>query len=145
MMKALSIHQPWAWLICMGYKNVENRSWRLVNPRRIYVHAGKSRVHMDDTTISWVVERLGEQQRKTFAVALPNLQFGAIIGEADITECVTGNKSPWFTPGLYGLVLANPVLYDTPKVCQGSRRLFTPSFGDDQATLTATGKHDKEG
>lgn len=26
-MKALSFKQPWAWLICAGYKDVENRDW----------------------------------------------------------------------------------------------------------------------
>ncbi len=29
-MKALSIKQPWAWLICAGYKDIENRSWRII-------------------------------------------------------------------------------------------------------------------
>ena len=24
-MKALSIRQPWAWLICSGYKDIENK------------------------------------------------------------------------------------------------------------------------
>jgi ASCH domain-containing protein len=26
-MKALSVRQPWAWLIVNGYKEVENRDW----------------------------------------------------------------------------------------------------------------------
>lgn len=143
MMKALSIHQPWAWLICMGYKDVENRSWRLVNPRRIYVHAGKSRADMDDTTIAWVLDRLDEQKRAAFALALHSLPFGAIVGEVDIAACVDRSESPWFT-GPYCFVLTNPVLYDKPKACQGRQRLFTPRFGDDQATPIATGKHDKE-
>lgn len=28
-MKALSIKQPWAWLICAGYKDIENRNWKI--------------------------------------------------------------------------------------------------------------------
>ncbi len=43
-MKALSIRQPWAWLIVNGYKDVENRTWDCPRtfhpPERIYVHAG---------------------------------------------------------------------------------------------------------
>lgn len=50
-MKALSIKQPWAWLICKGIKDVENRTWWIhmppllnypATPRRIYVHASKT-------------------------------------------------------------------------------------------------------
>jgi hypothetical protein len=28
MIPALSIRQPWAWLICHAGKNIENRPWR---------------------------------------------------------------------------------------------------------------------
>jgi hypothetical protein len=31
-MKALSIKQPWAWLIVNGHKDIENRDWRSDNP-----------------------------------------------------------------------------------------------------------------
>lgn len=60
-MKALSLKQPWAWLICAGYKDIENRNWRIGRksqhgpyssyhqanftielPMRIYIHASKS-------------------------------------------------------------------------------------------------------
>lgn len=27
MMAALSIRQPWAWLVVQGYKDIENRDW----------------------------------------------------------------------------------------------------------------------
>ncbi len=43
-MKALSIQQPWAWLILHGGKDIENRSWKLPKAmvgQRIYIHAGK--------------------------------------------------------------------------------------------------------
>ena len=40
-MKALSIRQPWAWLIVAGYKDVENRTWATDFRGRIYVHAGQ--------------------------------------------------------------------------------------------------------
>lgn len=40
-MKVLSIRQPWAWLICAGYKDVENRDWRTNYRGRILIHAPK--------------------------------------------------------------------------------------------------------
>ncbi len=40
-MKALSIRQPWAWLIANGYKDIENRSWRTNFRGEFLIHAGK--------------------------------------------------------------------------------------------------------
>ena len=48
---------------------------------------------------------------------------GAIIGEVDITNCVDKSDSPWFV-GKYGLVLANPVLYDKPIPYRGQLGFF---------------------
>ena len=41
-MKALSIRQPWAWLIVHGYKDVENQSWSTDYRGPVLVHAGKT-------------------------------------------------------------------------------------------------------
>ena len=38
-MKALSIRQPWAWLIARGVKTVENRTWATNFRGRFYIHA----------------------------------------------------------------------------------------------------------
>ena len=33
-MKAISIRQPWAWLVVNGHKDVENRTWRTKHRER---------------------------------------------------------------------------------------------------------------
>lgn len=38
-MKALSILQPWAWLIVEGYKDVENRTWKTGFRGKFLIHA----------------------------------------------------------------------------------------------------------
>jgi hypothetical protein len=38
-MKALSIRQPWAWLIIAGIKDIENRRWATNHRGPILVHA----------------------------------------------------------------------------------------------------------
>lgn len=49
-MKALSIKQPWAWLVSEGYKGVENRTWK-TNYRGVFlIHAGKE---IDFNGIEW--------------------------------------------------------------------------------------------
>src|SRR5215472_1457845 len=40
-MKALSVRQPWAWLIVNGYKPVENRNWLTKFRGRLLIHAGQ--------------------------------------------------------------------------------------------------------
>ena len=46
-MKALSIRQPWAWLIVNGHKDIENRQWRTHFRGKIYVHAAKGMTRGD--------------------------------------------------------------------------------------------------
>ncbi len=141
---ALSIKQPWGFLICAGYKDIENRDWKIGrNPRhgpyssrdvdnfsiplpsRIYVHAGKT---MDLTAGEFIAERLNRLQALELANAIrTGLSLGAIIGEVDITGCVTVSKSPWFV-GKYGFVLSHPVLYDKPIPCRGQLGFFEPDI-----------------
>ena len=42
-LKAISIRQPWAWLIVNGYKDVENRVWFAKLRGRVLIHAGVSK------------------------------------------------------------------------------------------------------
>jgi hypothetical protein len=38
-MKALSIRQPWAWLVVNGWKNIENRERRFSHRGPLLIHA----------------------------------------------------------------------------------------------------------
>lgn len=134
-MKALSIKQPWAWLICKGYKDIENRDWFIgrkvasgaVNftiplPMRIYVHAGKQ------PDFTWdgedlIKKNLSREQFNDYRTWSNYFVFGAIIGEVDITGCVTESESPWFV-GKYGFILTNPKLYDKPIPYKGRLGFF---------------------
>jgi hypothetical protein len=138
-MKALSIKQPWAWLICAGYKDIENRNWfigrkvasgavdfSLVLPTRIFVHAGKTPDFTWDTE-DFIKRNLTESQYKDYQAYSNYLTFGAIIGEVDITACVKESESPWFV-GPYGFVLDNAAFYDPPIPCRGALGFFTPNI-----------------
>lgn len=95
-MKALSIRQPWAWLIVMGHQDVENRTWYTSFRGKFLVHAGKK---FDYAGYKWVVSEMD--------LAMPEpheLGRGGIIGAAEIMECVTQHNSQWFS-GPYGFVL----------------------------------------
>ena len=120
-MKALSIRQPWAWLIVNGYKDIENRSRKTKLRERIYIHAGR---RFDDSAAAWLVSR-GLASVASLIPLINDLPFGAIVGEVDIVDCVTHSKSPWFT-GAFGFVLANPQVYDEPILCRGKLGFFEP-------------------
>jgi hypothetical protein len=128
--KALSIRQPWAWLIVNGFKDIENRSWQTNLREEIFIHASKTMTGIDYRSAMCFVEDLKRNQN----VALPiitipdkkDLQYGGIVGAATITACVTESDSPWFT-GDYGFVLEDPrVLSFMP--CPGTLKFFYPSY-----------------
>jgi hypothetical protein len=143
---ALSIKQPWAWLICKGFKDIENRDWfigrkvasgavnfRIQLPQIIYVHAGKkvdseSWCHIEDYPENYGLDR-EEFAQSDFYQKQQNIidGCGAIIGEVTITGCVTESKSPWFT-GKYGFTLTDPVLYSKPVLCKGQLGFFKPDI-----------------
>jgi ASCH domain len=106
-MKAISIRQPWAWLIVNGHKDVENRSWSTKHRGQILIHASK------------VMTRLDFAQCHRFALArgvtLPRfeeLERGGLIGTALLVDCLTTSDSPWYAPAHdqlgYGFLLAQP-------------------------------------
>ncbi len=113
-MKALSIMQPWAWLIVAGHKDIENRTWSTRFRGRVLIHAGK-RVDGDARDWDWPdIERPAA------------FDLGGIVGEADIVDCVTASASPWFG-GPFGFVLRNarPLPF---RPCRGMLGYFTPDF-----------------
>jgi hypothetical protein len=106
-MKALSIRQPWAHAILYCGKDIENRDWKpgsfgLRYRGPFLIHAAKSMRH----------EEFEEGSDTIFGIAFKkidraDLQFGGIIGAAEIAGTVRRSDSPWFT-GPQGLVIRNP-------------------------------------
>jgi hypothetical protein len=135
---ALSVRQPWAWLICKNLKDVENRDWpleqfapkewrdlktkKIILPQRIYIHASKT---LDKASMEWLLS--GNSPLDNFTWAFTPEQFGAIVGETDIVDCVIESDSHWFF-GNYGLVIENSVSYDKPIPCKGRLGFFKPEL-----------------
>jgi len=114
---ALSIQQPWAWLIVNGYKDVENRTWPTKFRGRIQVHAGK---RFDYAGWEWVRLNFPEipfPPRGAF-------QTGGLVGCVEIVDCVQRMDSPWFC-GPYGFVLEHgcPLPFVS---CRGRLGFFHP-------------------
>lgn len=96
---ALSIQQPWAWLIAYGYKPIENRDWETSFRGWFLIHAGKK---LDAAGYEWVRINFPD-----IPLPLPALlEKGGVVGLAQVIDCVEEHDSPWFF-GDYGFVLAN--------------------------------------
>ncbi len=115
-MRALSIRQPWAWLVVNGCKDVENRTWPTRFRGRIYVHAGRQAAPED-------FPRLRSYVRESGIIVPDDLPRGAIVGEVTITGCVTAAESPWFS-GPFGFTLADPAAYAVPIPYRGRLGFF---------------------
>lgn len=104
-MKALSIRQPWAWLIATGKKQVENRTWRTHYRGTVAIQASRW-----DNNSPYRYGRL----------LIPNeLWTGCIIGFVDIVDVVTVSERF----GQYQWILKNAKEIE-PVECSGKLGIF---------------------
>ena len=102
-MKALSIRQPWAWLIIHGGKDIENRSWHTKFRGRFLVHASKGMTKAEYFEAEQFCINFGLDVPPEFA----ELQHGGIIGLVDLIDSADHSNSPWYM-GQKGFVLRDP-------------------------------------
>lgn len=151
-MKALTLWQPWAWLLFTWLrslspwrpvKRVETRSWPTAQRGRIAIHAAKFRrlpesiyreigQALKNAGDDEVVMRLGY-----FEYGTPSNLFGVVIGTVDLVDCVPieqlyGSEydtplervcGDW-SPGRYGWILKDPILFKSPVPATGRQRLW---------------------
>ena len=102
--KALSIRQPWAWLIVQGLKDIENRSWATKHRGPTLIHAAKGMTRQEyEDAADFAYFGCGIQQMPTFE----QMQRGGIVGLAEITACVPPERrtSRWHMEGCHGFAL----------------------------------------
>ncbi len=102
-MKALSIRQPWAWLIIHGGKDIENRTWHTKFRGRFLVHASQGMTKAEYAHARRFALDIG--------VRVPyfeELQRGGIIGSVELVDSVDHSESPWYM-GQKGFLLKDPM------------------------------------
>lgn len=120
-MKALTVRQPWAWLLVNGVKDVENRSWITKHRGPLLVHAAKS-----VPSESFIREIEKDYRVKVCRAAL---KYGGIIGQVEVVECYDKHPSKWFIEGEIGWEVCNPkTLPFAP--CVGKLGFFYPQTLD---------------
>ena len=119
-MKALSIRQPWCYMILHCGKDIENRTWPTNVRGRVLIHASTGMTPnewMDAWDFADMDLELGDR-KPTFR----DIERGGIVGSVEIVDCVTHSDSPWFM-GTYGFVLRNPVVLPF-RPCRGALGFF---------------------
>lgn len=118
-MKALSLKQPWAWLMVNGIKDIENRKWRTNYRGPLLIHASKT---WDQEGYKFILNTV-EYRQRPFIPAKEDYDFGALIGMVNIVDCVDHHPSKWFF-GPYGFVFENPEIWKDPIPYKGQLSLF---------------------
>lgn len=96
----ISIRQPWAWFIVNGWKDIENRTWKLPKKyigKPVFIHAGKHFKPGEIVDIIDDVKMAGMTKPKPAALTLNEVkeQCGGIVGVAVFSGCVQNSDSPW--------------------------------------------------
>lgn len=132
-MKALTIKEPWATLIIMGYKKYEFRSWKTNYRGKILIHAGQS---------------LEKDMLNRFKDYNLNCVCGAIIGEAILSDCILVDEKlnkelRNIDPVVYGRSnhvemyawkLENIIKYDKPVSVSGKLGLWNYEWENENDT-----------
>jgi hypothetical protein len=77
--KALSLLQPWATLVALGVKKIETRSWTTSYRGPLLIHAGLRKSGREAALLPLIRQHIPP---------FDELPFGAIIGQATLTEVI---------------------------------------------------------
>lgn len=105
--RALSLTQPWAWLVANGHKDIENRKIGFSHKSfrgEFYIHATVAESPVDHAHATALAHSRG--------IELPrpgDLQRGGIIGIARIVDIVRAGArhSFWHFPEQFGFIVAD--------------------------------------
>ncbi|TKY81796.1 ASCH domain-containing protein [Pectobacterium polonicum] len=96
-MKALSIRQPWAWLIVNGYKDIENRTWNTKYRGPVLIHASSRKPTKAEVEEARKVLMFSHGVHVSVRMPDPeHYKLGGIVGVATITGTCESSSSPWF-------------------------------------------------
>lgn len=124
--RALTLYQPWGWLMVHHMKRIENRGWKppaWIIGERIYVHQGKK---WDADGAEYIRDQLGG-----FEVWPPLARAVGVLGSFRIDGCLDkdrGDKPPagqdrWFF-GPYGWLTSEPRALRTVVQWRGALSLW---------------------
>jgi hypothetical protein len=131
-MKAISLKQPWAFLVVHGYKPIEFRYRRDKFRGECYVQASKT---FDDWGYEWLLQHpeLPGVDQVEHAMWCPktDTDFGSLVGKITITDCISVEQANLFYPdemwltvcqrtlGDIAYIIKNPIAFPYGIPCKG--------------------------
>lgn len=139
-MPVLSIRQPWAGLIVLGFKDIENRTWKTPQAmigKDFLIHAGKQpdpavidrQEHNPIVSAAFALASRCGVHGHSFDQAVQShpqaFNMGGIVGMARIVTCLTDSGSCWASPerGTFHWLLGNRNALPFHQ-CKGSLGMF---------------------
>lgn len=140
--RALSVRQPWAWLIVRGYKLFENRDWSAKNPARIYLQQHLARQDEDGMPVLIHAAQgmtadeyaAGLAAAKDEHITLPpmaDLERGGLVGAVRAVKWHDQRVPRPFSFGS-GIALANAKAFELMP-CKGALGFFKPKLESEVA------------
>jgi hypothetical protein len=125
LLPALSVRQPFAWMIVHGFKDVENRSRRINYRGPLLIHASLKLDTLYDEDVAIIERQNGAKMPEDLTT--DDAPVGGIVGLVDVVDCVRDSSSPWKNPESWGWVLANarPLAF---RECKGAVGFFYPKW-----------------
>ena len=159
MIKAITLTQPWASAIALGFKQYETRNWPTDYRGQLLIHASKrwtkEEVRFQAEAVHHLRCEFGCDDPRVLAFEA-NPVLGAVVAVAELIACYPIQTAPRlsrmeqflgdFTPGRFAWQLARVTRLATPYSCRGFQGLWWPDFTiedlglDGSATLTTGGK-----
>lgn len=91
-MKAITLHQPWATLVALGFKKFETRSWPTKYRGELAIHAGKSQQYIGYTLTDGIdVDGVQDISIAAYLVKhAPQAEFplGSVLCIAELVNCI---------------------------------------------------------
>lgn len=122
-MPALSIRQPWAWLILNGYKDIENRDFAAHIRGTIAIHS----IEGEQAKYESALATIAKHKLKIQLPPIEELPVGGLVGTVEIVDCLESSPSPWWIEGNYAFILKNAVKGDFVPL-SGQQGFFTVDY-----------------
>lgn len=135
-LRALSVMQPWAWLIlrpdlaceaaraearALGrIKDIENRTWSSDTRGWVLLHASATRLAKWD----WQAAALFAAKRGVDIPLQTSAPLGAYVGAIRIDGCEKWSRSPWFSGEGFGFRIGDSVPFAEPVPGPGTLQFF---------------------
>lgn len=123
-MKAISYHQPYAWMLANGYLDIDDRTWPTPYRGVLAIHASKA-----------FSEHYYYHVRYGLEIDIPDqaeLGYGVVLGQAKLVNIVKPGEPTKVPdarraqggPHCFGWQFDEVALFETPVPCRGQQGLF---------------------